>query len=64
MAPLFLHINHLQRGGDVDAVADGAGGGAEVGVEAEDALGHFLFVRLNLQLVAHMDAPHHQCLAI
>jgi len=61
---MCLCILYFERGGNGDALADGARYGAVGRVEAVDALCGFAVFRRELDVIAHMDAPDDQHFAV
>ena len=57
-------LRHLQRSRDLDAAAEGSGHWARLRVHGQHPLGHFPLGRVDPQMIAHVDAPNDQDLAV
>jgi hypothetical protein len=64
MTSLRFDVLILHRRGDLHAVADGARNRAVVGVEAQHALGRFTIVWIDLQMIADVNTPDYENLAL
>jgi hypothetical protein len=53
-------VLHLQRGGDLDAVADGAIDRAALGVHLVGAFRRVALIGIELEVVGHVDAADDQ----